>query len=358
MRSGLLAIACAACRLNFDEVARDDSVAPDAAQTALATPCNTPVLLHADDDAAVQLSAAATTSTLVASWLRSDGTVGEAGARLVAGGLEPFARPTLGGTWSGVALAASGDTVMSTLGRGSTSDVRFLDEELTVFVHALSIAVALPGTRGASALRASTYPFVLAGTHNLKIGAQALAPSELGPELDALAEPQDAVETVAFDDDFAIVSAGSGTCSIIRLRADSGPIAPIATWGTQCATPTAAQLPGRTDFVLARHHTTDVAIDFTIGTLVGGGVSLPIERRLASGSYPRAVATREGYWIASHARGAVEARLVDFTGEPAGVASLGATTDSPTHEVVALDGTAYALWMQPGVGLSVARLCR
>jgi hypothetical protein len=356
LRSGLIAVACAACRLNFDEVERDDAGPPDD-ERALATPCNTPVLLHPEPAPTQQLSAAATTSTLVASWLRSDGTVGEAGARLVPGGLEPFTRPALAGTWSGVALAASGGNVMSALGQGTTSKVRFLDEHLTVFEHALSIAVSLPGTRGASALRSGSYPFVLAGTRSFATGAQALAPSELGPELDALAEPQEAVETVAFDNDFAIVSARAGTCRLIRLRPDSGPIAPLATWGTSCATPTAAHLPGRTNFLLSREDTVEAAIDFTIGTLVGGGVSLPAERRLAPGSHPRAVATHAGYWIAAHTRGNVEARLLDFTGEQAGVVSLGSSADAPTHEVVAVDGTAYALWVQPGAGLKVARLC-
>lgn len=354
MRHGFIALACAACRLNFDEVTLDGA-APADASAPLVAPCNVPVLVHADAAPAVQLSAAATTSTVVASWLRSDGTVGEAGARLVPGGLAPFARPPLGGTWTGVALAARGDTVLSTLGEDATSQVRFLDEELAVFEHPLSLAVSLPGSRGATALRAADYPFVLAGTRGLATGAQALAPSALGPELDALAEPQDSVETVAFDSDFAIVSARGGTCRIIRLRPDSGPIAPLATWGTACARPTAAHLSGRTDFVLARD--AGGGIEVALAMLVGGSVTIPLERRLAPGSHPRAVATRDGYWIASHANGALEARLLDLSGEHAGVASLGTTADAPTHEVVAIDGSAYALWIAPGAGLHVARLC-
>jgi len=357
-----LVLALAGCRLHFDDRPADAQDAPaDAPPLALA--CNTPVKV-ADAPLGGKLTAAATTSTIIAEWIEPDGQLATGRAELVAP-LAVVGRADVdpGATgYTVVSATAAGDTIVSASTHGGTSYIELFDAHLTRIAGPAASAVGVLGPRGIVATNQPTGPIAaVTGNDAITVRAEILPVNRDG----TLGTPVDSgnVNTLS-----TIANAGdrldivdippTNACEI--KTADLAVTSRTSTvgWGTvgQCTEGTVAVSPGRSDALLVRHDLTDADLNHVIATRAGLSYTIPGEMRLRNpGDEPRPAGVADGYWVSYETGGMLEAAHVDFAGAVGTPVVLGPLVDATAHDTVVLAGEPYVIWVQDG--LELAHLC-
>ena len=349
----------AGCRWHFAD--RPVDAAADAAPLALA--CNTPVKLG-DAPLGGKLTAAATTSAIIAAWIEPDGHLATGGADFVAP-LEVVGRVGVdpGDTnYTAVATTAAGDTIISAYTHDAMNYVELLDPQLVTLAGPTPVPVGVLGPRGIVVTGLTGGPIAAVSGNDMGTNrAELLAVHNDG----TVSPPFDngnvnTLTTIAnVGDRLAIVDIPpTNTCEVktADLAVTSRTLA--VNWGTagQCTEGTLAYSPGRSDALLVRHDLTDGDLNHVIATRSGLNYTIPGENLIKKPSdQPRPVGVADGYWVSYETAGTLEAVHVSFAGIIGTPVALGALADPTAHETVIHGTDAYAIWVQDG--LELARLC-
>jgi len=352
----------AGCRFEFADL-HDAAVPLDAPPQGLA--CNTPIRLG--DGVGEDLSATATATRVLATWLDESGAIRAGGAVITAEGATAFLRaPMQDGVFTHVAVAAAvkADRVLGVATDATgTSFIGIADDATLTYGDLVQSTIALTGPHGVAATGLDDPAWVIAGNDSATMREQAAGiayTQAVGPTLDC-GNQSNRTTLVPLDGRVAVVDHVTGDdCDIKTMTSAVTSIALSTGWGTtgQCTAPTAVFSPGHTDLLLIRHDTTDNDLNHVIATLGSTGtVTIPGEMRLASpANEARGVGVTDGFWALYETAGALAAVHVDFAGAKGTPITLGMVPSAHRHDLVLFGGEPYAIWL--GDGLELARLCQ
>jgi hypothetical protein len=373
----LIAVVAAGCRINFDELSGRttdgggdgsvDAAGPDTSGVAMLT-CNMGLRVATlGPVTTTTVSAAATGSGLIAAWLRDDGavvglSVGIAGSAAVAG---PEVTLVAGGVTSVSLAAHSGAVLLATTPVGATSRT-----QLTAYDDHLLASTPRPE------LLYHVPPHALAenpGTGYLVAGMETGVVLSFGlVALDAAAgvtasqavafTSQDIVGVVTLPTAYVALSAAGGQCGATATDRAMTTVTPTFAWtGANCADVAIGAIPGHADFLAARRDNTDGDIQFALGRIAGGTPTIDAVNRLADPptTTPRIATTPDAYYVAYATTGTLFDKHVDVAGTASAPRPLGPVAGGAAYDVVTLNGTTYAVWIQGGAASSLwlAPLC-
>jgi hypothetical protein len=351
----------AACRLHFEDVPAD---AP-ADAPALELTCNTPVQIAEGTASSPRLSAAATRTRIIASWIADDGSIAS-GAALVLSPTQVYGftnAPTAGGPYTAVSLAATPDVLLAAFVGSGTGGVRLFDDATGATIGGPTVTpIEILGPRGAAPTGNAGDPlFAIVGNSTATTrseiagvnGDGSVATSVDSGNINALSTIVNVGNRLAVVD---IPPASNCEAKTADLAVTSRTT--TVGWGTngQCSQGTLVYSPGRADALLVRHDAVDNDLNHAIATRSGMNYAIGPEMRLRTpASEPRGVGVADGYWVAYETAGTLEAAHVDFAGTVGTVVPLGPVATATGHDVVIENGEPYAVWLANG--LELAHLC-
>jgi hypothetical protein len=324
--------------------------------------CNTPVRL-ADAPPTAQAVADVAGTTIIAGWIDVDGGLGIAVVTIVPPDrvVAQVEIDPLDTGYTAASTAAGSNLLVSAFTENGTSHVEVLDTTL----HEIGSSVTSVGVLGPHAVAmtgASTGVVAAVAGNDANTNRAVIVPvnadGTLGtPVDDGAVHARSSLVNVG--DALAIVNEATSTnCSVQTI--DLGITAPGAAtlWGAagDCSQPLLGYSPGRSDALLVRHDVTDGDLNHVIATRAGATYTIPGESRLKNpANEPRITGVADGYWVTYETGGQLEAVHVDVGGVKGTVVPLGPLAVTTSHDVVTLNGEAYAIWVQDG--LELAHLC-